>query len=86
MAGGHFILASGGMLSQRIRAGRTRRAEISGRIPGEPIRTAVRLMIWLNCEPIKAPIRLMTSNWQQSDWPEFRFDLSGVAAHLGGIG
>jgi hypothetical protein len=71
MAGGHFILASGGMLSQRIRAGRTRRAEISGRIPGEPI---------------KAPIRLMTSNWQHSDWPEFRFDLSGVAAHLGGIG
>lgn len=39
-------------------------------------------MIWLDYEPIMTPIRLMTYNWQQPDWPEFRFELDATAAPL----
>jgi Fic family protein len=33
-------------------------------------------------EPIIVYFRLMKYNWQQTDWPEFRFDLSGIEGEL----
>lgn len=30
------------------------------------------------CEPIRAFNWLMTYNWQQSDWPQFRYDLTDI--------
>ena len=33
-------------------------------------------------EPNKFPNRLMRYNWQQRDWPHFRFDLRGVESQL----
>lgn len=33
-------------------------------------------------EPIITPNRLMTYNWQQSDWPNFRYDLVGLESDL----
>jgi Fic family protein len=48
----------------------------------EPIGQPNRLTILLDIEPIIGRIRLMTYNWQQPDWPEFRFDLGDVAALL----
>ena len=41
-----------------------------------------RLTILLDCEPINRYIRLMTYNWQLPDWPEFRYELGGVAEAL----
>ncbi|RPJ33355.1 MAG: Fic family protein, partial [Verrucomicrobiaceae bacterium] len=44
-------------------------------------------------EPIRCFNRLMTYNWQQPDWPDFRFDLSpvedallAIAGHAGKVG
>lgn len=48
----------------------------------EPIGASIRLIIWLDYELIIAIIRLMTYNWQQPDWPEFRFDLDRAATLL----
>jgi len=30
-------------------------------------------------EPVNPDIRLMPYNWQLPDWPEFRYELDGVA-------
>lgn len=39
-------------------------------------------MKWLECEPNSFHIRLMKYNWQQADWPIFRYDLSKVEGEL----
>ena len=48
----------------------------------EPNRPPIRLVIWLQYEPNICHIRLMSFNWQQVDWPEFRDELDGVAGQL----
>ncbi|GAB5558828.1 MAG: Fic family protein [Synoicihabitans sp.] len=48
----------------------------------EPIRGSNRLVNVLKCEPIRVSNRLMTYNWQQPDWPDFRYDLGAVEAEL----
>jgi Fic family protein len=40
----------------------------------EPIKTINRLIILIDSEPNKRYIGLMRYNWQQTDWPEFRYD------------
>lgn len=44
----------------------------------EPIQISNRLTFNAFHEPISCYNRLMPYNWQQSDWPEFRYDLSGI--------
>ncbi len=51
-------------------------------VSNEPIASINRLNIWVASEPNKWPIRLMIYNWQQSDWPNFRFDLTEVEDDL----
>lgn len=41
-----------------------------------------RLIKWLYCEPIKMDNRLMTYNWQKTDWPFFRYELAEVESDL----
>ena len=48
----------------------------------EPIKLRNRLIFLLHNEPISRFIRLMSFNWQQSDWPNFRYDPTDVAADL----
>ena len=44
----------------------------------EPNRNHIRLTYWTLHEPNECYTRLMIYNWQQEDWPQFRYDLSGV--------
>lgn len=48
----------------------------------EPNRGDIRLILCLDYEPNKWHNRLMFYNWQQSDWPEFRYDTAGIAEAL----
>lgn len=44
----------------------------------EPITSPNRLNYYVEYEPIKTYNRLMNYNWQQADWPNFRYDLSNI--------
>jgi hypothetical protein len=44
----------------------------------EPITRCIRLKFIGFSEPINGTIRLMPYHWQQADWPQFRYDLSGL--------
>ena len=44
----------------------------------EPNSRNIRLKFMALCEPNTCYNRLMTYNWQQKDWPDFRYDLSGI--------
>src|SRR5437867_3102893 len=44
----------------------------------EPNKSLNRLTFLPFYEPNTCYNQLMTSNWQQKDWPEFRYDLSGA--------
>lgn len=44
----------------------------------EPNRNHIRLTYGTLHEPNECYNRLMIYNWQQEDWPQFRYDLSGV--------
>ena len=43
----------------------------------EPNMSTNHLVFWLYSEPNNCYNRLMTYNWQLSDWPEFTYDLKG---------
>lgn len=52
-------------------------------IPAVEPNTALNRLTFLTFhEPIRCYNRLMTYNWQQKDWHEFRYDLSGVEDDL----
>jgi Fic family protein len=40
----------------------------------EPIKTIIQLTILIDSEPNKRYIGLVKYNWQQTDWPEFKYD------------
>lgn len=44
----------------------------------EPNISHIRLTVYAFNEPIICYNRLMLYNWQQADWPQFRYDLSGL--------
>ena len=48
----------------------------------EPINSNYRLTNVIVCEPIKSYNWLMVYNWQQKDWPEFRYNLSHLEDQL----
>jgi Fic family protein len=47
---------------------------VSGPFFDEPIKTIIRLIKSIDIEPNKRYIGLMKYNWQQKDWPEFKYD------------
>lgn len=48
----------------------------------EPISYCIRLKKNINFEPNRSYIRLMRYNWQQSDWPDFKYNLSQLEESL----
>ena len=48
----------------------------------EPNKSLNRLIILPIYEPNTCYNRLMSYNWQENDWPEFRYDLSGAGDAL----